>query len=53
VTITFGATVSETAPVGASIANSAIISGGEEIITRSAAVNVIGFVYLPLIVKNQ
>jgi uncharacterized repeat protein (TIGR01451 family) len=53
VTIAFGATVSETAPVGASIANSAFISGGGEIITRSAAVNVIGFVYLPLIVKNQ
>jgi uncharacterized repeat protein (TIGR01451 family) len=38
VTITFGATVSQTAPPGTPITNSAVISGGGEIITRTAIV---------------
>jgi uncharacterized repeat protein (TIGR01451 family) len=52
VTLTFGATVTETAPVGASIANAAIISGGGEIITRTATVHVVTRVYLPLVLKG-
>ena len=52
VMITFGATATETAPLGASIANAAIISGGGEIITRTATVHVVTWVYLPLVLKG-
>jgi uncharacterized repeat protein (TIGR01451 family) len=52
VTITFGATVTETAPLGVSIANSAIISGGGEIITRTATFQVGHRIYLPIVMKG-
>jgi uncharacterized repeat protein (TIGR01451 family) len=53
VTITFGATVSQTAPLGTSITNSAVISGGGEIITCTATVAVEPlWVYLPIIFRN-
>jgi uncharacterized repeat protein (TIGR01451 family) len=53
VTITFGATVSQTAPSGTSITNSAVISGGGEIITCTATVAVEPlWVYLPIIFRN-
>jgi uncharacterized repeat protein (TIGR01451 family) len=42
VRITFGATVSQTIPIGASIVNSAVISGGGERVTRTSAVDVDG-----------
>lgn len=58
VTINFGATVSETTSVSVTITNSAIISGGGEIITRTATVDVASpdpetsSVYLPIMLKN-
>ncbi len=59
VTVTFGVTVSQGTPLGVSIINSAVISGGGEIITRSATIEVAspssgtGPVYLPVVLKNQ
>jgi uncharacterized repeat protein (TIGR01451 family) len=53
VTITFGATVSQTATPFGSIVNSAVISGGGEIITRTATVAVEPQrIYLPIITRN-
>jgi uncharacterized repeat protein (TIGR01451 family) len=52
VTITFGATVSQTVPLGTSITNSAVISGGGEMITRTATVAVEQRLYLPVVLKN-
>ena len=52
VAITFGAVVSQTAPQGTSITNSAVISGGGEIITRTATVHVVTPIYLPLVLKS-
>jgi uncharacterized repeat protein (TIGR01451 family) len=52
VTITFGATVSQTAPPGTSITNSAVISGGGEMITRTATFYVGQRIYLPIIARN-
>ncbi|MBL8045536.1 MAG: DUF642 domain-containing protein [Anaerolineales bacterium] len=50
VTITFGTTISPTTPGGTTITNSAIISGGGEVITRSASTNLDFFrLYLPSI----
>jgi len=50
-TIAFKATVSQTTP-SATITNSAVISGGGELITRTATTNVKGgFVYLPVLLK--
>jgi hypothetical protein len=51
VTITCGVTVSEEAPAGA-IVNSAVISGGGEIFTRTVSVNVVPPIYLPIIFRN-
>jgi uncharacterized repeat protein (TIGR01451 family) len=52
VTISFGATVSHTVLLGTSITNSAVISGGGEIITRTATVGVRSSIYLPVVLKN-
>jgi uncharacterized repeat protein (TIGR01451 family) len=52
VTITFEATVLETAPLGASITNSAVISGGGEIIIRSAEFRVGHRLYLPIVMQG-
>lgn len=52
VSITFGATISQATPLGTSIVNSAIISDAGEIITRTAAVNVLSSIYLPIVLKN-
>jgi uncharacterized repeat protein (TIGR01451 family) len=53
VTIAFGATVSQAVPLGTSITNSAVISGGGEMITRTATVAVEPQrVYLPVVLKN-
>jgi uncharacterized repeat protein (TIGR01451 family) len=38
VTITLGATIAQTAPIGVPIANSAVISGGNDIFTRTVSV---------------
>ncbi len=52
VTITFSADVSPSAPIGTSITNSAVISGGGEIITRTASVTVSpNRAYIPLIIR--
>jgi uncharacterized repeat protein (TIGR01451 family) len=48
VNITFGAVVSQTAPIG-DLVNAVIINGGAEIITRTATANIMYRVYLPLI----
>ena len=54
VTITFGATVSQTAPVGTTIINSAVISEGGMTNTRSAKILVDSRgVYLPMIMRPQ
>ncbi len=53
VTIKFGTTVSQTASLGTSIVNSAVISGSGEVITRSATIYVGRRVYLPVVLKNQ
>ena len=52
VNITFGATVTKTAPLGTSITNSAVISGGGETITRTATLYVGHIIYLPLVLKS-
>jgi uncharacterized repeat protein (TIGR01451 family) len=52
VIITFRATVSDVVPLGTSIANTAIISGGGEIISRTAKVFVGHRMYLPLMTKG-
>ena len=52
VTIAFGATLSPTVPFGISIINSAVISGGGEIITRTATLDIKTQVYLPVVLKN-
>jgi uncharacterized repeat protein (TIGR01451 family) len=52
VDITYRATVNQTAPLGTSITNSAVISGGGEIVTRTATVDVIAQVFLPTCAHN-
>ncbi len=51
VTITFGAVVSTAAPMGTSIVNSAVISGGD-VIVHSTTVQVGALSYLPIVWKN-
>ncbi len=53
VAVRFGVTVSQMASLGSSISNSAVISGGGEIITRTATVFVGHQIYLPLITKGE
>ncbi len=54
VTITYQTLVSPTAPLGYSLTNSAVISGGGELLTRSVTVDVpLAKVFLPMIIKPQ
>jgi uncharacterized repeat protein (TIGR01451 family) len=49
VTITYGAMVSPSAPLGSSIMNSVAINGDGEIITRSASTSILAYTYIPLL----
>lgn len=53
VTVGFETTISEAIPPGASITNSAVISGGGELVTYTAIVNINTPIYLPVMFKNQ
>ncbi len=52
VAVRFGVTVSQTASLGSSISNSAVFSGGGEIISRTATVFVGHQIYLPVVWKS-
>lgn len=53
VSITFGATVGQSVPLGTDVANSAVINGAGEIITRTATVKVDFYrTYLPLTLRK-
>jgi uncharacterized repeat protein (TIGR01451 family) len=53
VTITFQATVTQSAELFDHIVNSAVISGGGETITCTATVDIAAFVYLPVMLRNH
>lgn len=52
VVITYGVTVSQTVPLGTSIINTAVISEGGEILTRTVTVYVGHQTYIPLVLKD-
>jgi hypothetical protein len=52
VTVTYGATVSDTVPLGTYIANTATISGGGELTSRTATVYVGYSTHLPVVMKD-
>jgi uncharacterized repeat protein (TIGR01451 family) len=52
VTIDFGTQISQAASLGVTIANSAVIRGGEEVFTRTAVIRCVEQLYLPLAARE-
>jgi hypothetical protein len=52
VIVTYRATLSDTVPLGTSIANTAVVSGGREVISRTATLYVGHQIYLPIVMKG-